>query len=383
MEKVKGSRSENRGISRRDLLKAGFAGAAAVPLSSMGANLFARESKSNSSKRVKSGLMIDAFNHFLPPKFVSFVEKKTKAPVGMSGRFGLPSMPSMTDVDVRLRIMERYEGYVQILNVSIPAVEDILSPRDAAEACKIANDSLAEVVYKYPDRFVAATACLPLNDMDAAMKELDRAILELHLKGIQIYSNIMNKPLESPEFDPLFEKMNYYNLPIQIHPKTREGLEKYGNGNAILWPYETTAAMEGIVNSGMFEKYPNLKILTHHLGGVTPYHIERIIHFSQTGSHRYGTGRSSSPYLPKPLIDYYKMFYGDTACYGATSTLMNGYALFGTDHMLFGTDAPWDAADGDIFIRETIQSVEEMDICEEERVKIFEGNARRLFRLPV
>jgi uncharacterized protein len=135
--------------------------------------------------------------------------------------------------------------------------------------------------------------------------------------------------------------------------------------------------------SGMFEKYPNLKILTHHLGGFAPYHIERIIHFHQTGILRYGGGDGNSPYLPKPVIDYYKMFYGDTACYGATPTLMHGHTFFGADHMLFATDAPWDAADGDIFIRETIQSVEEMGISDEERKLIFEGNARRLFRLPV
>ena len=106
------------------------------------------------------------------------------------------------------------------MNITGSAPEDMLSPKDAVEVCKIANDSMAELVYRYPDRFVAATACLPLNDMDAAMAELDRAIKDLRMKGVQIPSTIMDKPLDSPEFLPLFEKMNSYNLPIQIHPKT-------------------------------------------------------------------------------------------------------------------------------------------------------------------
>jgi len=99
----------------------------------------------------------------------------------------------MVDVGERLRIMDRHEGYVQILNVSLPPPEDVTSPEDTVELARIANDSLAELVYKYPDRFIAATACLPLNDMDAAMKELDRAIQDLKFKGIQITTTIMNK----------------------------------------------------------------------------------------------------------------------------------------------------------------------------------------------
>ena len=78
---------------------------------------------------------------------------------------------------------------------------------------------------------------------------------------------------------------------------------------------------------------------------VTPCHIERIIHFRQTGTLRYGSGDAKAPYLPKPMIDYYKTFYGDTACYGATPTLMHGYSFFGANHILFAADVPWDAAE--------------------------------------
>jgi predicted TIM-barrel fold metal-dependent hydrolase len=299
-------------------------------------------------------------------------------------------------VEARLRIMDRHEGYVQILNTSLPPPEDMTDPKDTVELAKIANDSMAELVYRYPDRFVAAAACLPLNDIDAALKELDRAIQELRFKGIQITTTIMNKPLDSPEFEPIFEKMNHYNLPIQLHPRTMTaGSRLFEEGKVpddragfwaqspFNWPFETTLAMGRLVFSGILEKYPNLKLITHHLGGVVPYHIERVTYFTQAAEMRFGVDLLPKTQLTKPYAHYYRMFYGDTACYGATPTLMCGYAFFGAEHMVFATDAPYDSMGGGRLVKETIRSVEEMNISAEEKKMIFEDNARELFRLAI
>jgi predicted TIM-barrel fold metal-dependent hydrolase len=389
------ARRSGRGVSRRGFLKAGLAGAAALSFAGPKTDARADDSAKTGRNRAGRGLVIDAFCHVLPPKYSEALAKRSKVPpeVFLTGRYGLPAMPAMYDAEARLRIMDRYEGYVQILNISLPPPEDVLSPKDAVEVCKIANDSLAQLVYKYPDRFVAATACLPLNYMDAAIKELDRAILDLRLKGVQITTTIMDKPLDSPEFQPLFAKMNHYKLPIQLHPRTMLKGPRVLNSrppvadpiensaeSGLNWPYETSVAMGRCVFSGMMEKYPNIKILTHHLGGFIPYHVERQLHFNNNATHRFA---GKQKFFTRSLLDYYKMFYGDTACYGATPTLMCGYAFFGADHMLFGTDFPYDATGGDQFIRETIGSVEEMDISHEEKKKIYEDNARSLFRLPV
>jgi uncharacterized protein len=235
-----------REVGRREFAKTISSGAVALGLAGMNADLSGNDVKGKSSTRLRRGLMIDAFNHIHPAKYLAFIEKTSKQSVTRTGPFG-PAMPSMSDIEARFRIMDRYEGYVQILNISIPPPEDALSPKDAVEACKIGNDGIAELVYKYPDRFVAGIAQLPFNNMDAAMKELDRAIKELHLNGVQIYSTIMDKTLDSPEFAPFFEKMNYYNLPIQIHPKTPLKLASSADTGAIIWPYETTVAMGRIV----------------------------------------------------------------------------------------------------------------------------------------
>ena len=389
--------TEKENHSRRDFLKEGFAGAAGLGLAGM-----SRAVPANAGQRASAGesrgWKIDAFCHILPAKYVDALRKRSKAPLGvfLIGKYGMSPQPAMVDVEARLRIMDRYEGYVQILDTSLPPPEDSLGPQDAVELAQIANDSVAELVYKYPDRFIAGIACLPLNDMAAAMKELDRCIKELKFKGVQITTTIMDKPLDSPEFQPLFAKMNEYNLPIQMHPRTMKGgvrfLEEAGVPSDLVgfwaqtpfnWPFETTIAMGRLIFSGMLDKYPNLKILTHHLGGFVPYHIERVTYFLQGAEMRFGVDLMPKVNLTKPYADYYKMFYADTACYGAVPTLMCGYSFFGADHMIFGTDLPYDSQGGARLVPETIRSIEEMDIPAGDRKKIFEDNARKLFRLPI
>jgi aminocarboxymuconate-semialdehyde decarboxylase len=148
------------------------------------------------------------------------------------------------------------------------------------------------------------------------------------------------------------------------------------------WPYETTAAMTRLVFSGILEKYPGLKVVTHHCGGMVPYYEQRIVqHYGQ----RDRTG--SVPFikeLPKSPLEYYKLFYADTAIHGNTPALMLAYHFFGADHMVLGADMPL----GDYYFgfrsyRQTINAIEAMDITEAEKKKIFTDNALHLLRLPV
>jgi len=131
----------------------------------------------------------------------------------------------------------------------------------------------------------------------------------------------------------------------------------------------------------VFEKYPNLKILTHHCGGMVPYLAERIV-----GSYDHAEMLRGARYkqnLTRQPIDYFKMFYNDTAIYGNTPGLMCGYAFCGADHLLFGTDFPYDSQFGERYTRQTIEAVNNMQITDAEKKAIFEDNARRLFRLPI
>ncbi|MFC1979598.1 amidohydrolase family protein [Chloroflexota bacterium] len=335
-------------------------------------------------------LKIDIFCHILPAKYRERLYKL--APEGTIQRKWLESLevlPTLFDMNQRFRIMDKYEGLAQVLTITSPPVECVAKPKLAADLARLANDEMAELVFKYPDRFAAAVACLPMNNMDATLDEVDRTINDLKFRGAQVYTPVNDKPLDLPEFLPLFEKMSQYNLPIWIHPTRTvdypdyrsETLSKYRMFLIFGWPYETTVAMTRLVFGGIFERYPNLKFITHHGGGMVPFLEDRII-----GVHDLDEIRRRENFkqgLTKAPIEYFKMFYLDTAIFGNASALKCVYDFSGAEHMLFGTDFPHDVQLGERYIRQTINAVEQMDIPESDKKKIFEDNARRIMRLPL
>jgi aminocarboxymuconate-semialdehyde decarboxylase len=225
-----------------------------------------------------------------------------------------------------------------------------------------------------------------MNNMDAALKEVDRAVKDLKFRGVQLYTPTNDKPIDSPEFMPLYEKMCQYNLPILLHPyryqtvadyKTEE-VSKYVIHHMFGWPYETSAAMARLVFSGVLEKYPDLKIITHHSGAMVPFFESRI--FGQ--QYRKDMDKPAYGELTRPPLEYFKMFYADTAI-RTTPALMCTYHFFAADHILFGTDMPYDTQYGVQAIRKSINGIQQMDISDEEKQMIFEENARRLLRLPI
>lgn len=330
-------------------------------------------------------LKIDAYAHIVPPKYR---EELYKVAPEMHDQQVLPS-PPLYDLDSRFRIMDKYEPLRQVLTLGRIPVEHVAGPAKAAELAERANEEMAELVDKYRDRFAGALATLAMNDMDTALKETDRAIKDLKFRGVYIHTPVDEKPLDAPEFLPLYEKMVEYDLPIVIHPMRKvshpdyltEKESKYIMFSLFGWPYDTTSAMARLVFSGIMEKYPTLKIVTHHMGGMVSFYAERIRQFTQLYAIRYA---EDGLWLQKDAIDYFKLFYADTAIYGNTPALMCGYSFFGADRILFGIDFPLgDVENGDRNYRQTINAIEQMDISEADRKKIYEDNARKLMRLPI
>jgi predicted TIM-barrel fold metal-dependent hydrolase len=306
---------------------------------------------------------IDVFSHILPEKYLELYRKKNSEvdnQVEVSNR-------AVINLETRLRLMNRYPDVLQVLTVSQPPLEKFVKPADAAELAKIANDELAELVEKYPDHFIAAVACLPMNDVDAALEEADRAIKELGMKGVQIYSRIAGETLDNPKFRPLYEKMAGYDLPIWIHPTTDAELD---TGGLLGWPFETAAAMWRLVMAEVFNEFPNIKFITHHCGSMIPTFSKRIKWLMYPWR--------IPPTLKNP-VEHFRKFYNDTALYGHTAGLMCAYDFFGADHLLFGTDAPLGPKFG--LTQDTIESIERMDITEAEKEKILVKNAVNLLAL--
>jgi predicted TIM-barrel fold metal-dependent hydrolase len=330
-------------------------------------------------------MKIDIYTHVMLPKYKKAIYK-------YSDKFEteknfMEKRITLTNHNERIRILDRYEDMAQVLSATFPTLEDTVNPKEAAELARISNDEMAEWVAKNPKKYIAAIANLPLNHIDAAIKEAERAMKELGMKGIQIYTSVQGKPLSSEELMPLYKIMADFDLPIWIHPLRRSSTPDYPTEKSSLnqifsvfgWPYETTMAMTRLVFSGIFEKYPKIKFITHHCGGMVPYFADRIVVHYNNGLER--LGQKFFPGLKKHPVEYFRMFYNDTALNGNASGLKCGYDFFGEDHLLFGTDMPYDIENGAMAIRETIKAIEGMNIPESSKKKIYEGNARNLLHL--
>ena len=310
-------------------------------------------------------MKIDIFTHTIPEKWWAAVCKK----------YNELSIERSLPLDIKLRAMERTPDVCEILTLApLPPLEAIVTPEDQVEFCQIANDEMAELVYKYPDKFLGAVACLPLKDMDAALKETDRAITKLRFKGVLVVPSLLGDQLDEPKYRPLYEKMAKYDLPIWIHPCTSPGYTKGKMPNILeappyhmgSWPLATTNCMLHLVFSGIFNDYPDIKFITHHCGGVLPMLEGRVKYLSDQGLEPEHPARKWKGHLRK--------FYNDTATMGTTSALMCGYDYFGMEHLLFGTDG---------LTLETIKSVERMNIPEDAKEKIFSQNAIDLLHLRI
>lgn len=251
-----------------------------------------------------------------------------------------------------------------------------------------------------------------MNNIDAALKEIDRAINELGFKGIHIHTPIYSyeegrptelgynyetvKPIDSPELMPIYESMSRYNLPIWIHPVGQGGVPVYSGeerGKYILyhvfgWPLESAVAMGRLVCSGILAKYPNLRFIIHHCGsGIVPALAGRIDNefdkFWSTGILKWEQPGEKDPFRTKRAVDYFRMFYADTALYGDVAGLMCGYDFFGAEHILFGTDFPYDLANGAKWIRKTADAIYQMPISDADKKRIFEDNAKRILHLDI
>ena len=158
-------------------------------------------------------MIIDCAAHILPPTYLKERSKRAGAAFKTQYARYPTANPGLTDLNIRFRIMDKIEGLVQVLTIAGPNVESITEPKDTIELARIANDEMAELVARYPDRFAAAVAALPMNNIDAALKEVDRAINDLRFRGVYTHTPVNDKPLDLPEFIPLYEKMSQYDLP--------------------------------------------------------------------------------------------------------------------------------------------------------------------------
>ena len=336
-------------------------------------------------------LKVDAYNHIMPIDFFNRLKEVSPNPSNMQNR--VRQVPMMTDLDERFRIMDTFDEYCQILSLSSPPIEISADPKYAVELMQMANDEMAELCNKYPDRFPGFIASLPFVTSDAMMDEVHRTMKDLSAVGVQAFTNDRGKAMDSPEYMPLYEAMAEYDRPIWVHPTRGPGFPDYQSEDVSQyeiwwtfgWPYETSAFMARLVFSKLFDKLPKLKIITHHGGAMIPYFEGRV----GPGWDQLGKRTSSVDYsiLLKELemrpLDYFKLFYADTAVFGSDSATRCCLDFFGVDHVLFASDAPFDPEGGPMYIRETIRTVDGLDISDADRRRIYRDNAVEMLGLTL
>ena len=301
--------------------------------------------------------------HILTP---NFVKKYAELVPKIKDRIEMTT-PAVSDLEIRMRLMNRYPHVLQVLTMAnLPLERYVEKASDAIELAKIGNEDLADLVLRYPDKFMGAAAILPMNDVDEACKEAERAIKKIGLQGIQLYTRINGAPVAEPQFRPLFKMLEDYELPIWIHPTLNPQLDP--DNDMFTWEFEITSCMHKLVVSGIFKEFPDIKIIMHHAGAMIPFFTGRV---------HYTLNLFPLPF--KGLSQDFHRFYVDTAIYGNTTGLMDSYSFFGPDHMLFGTDAPLGPKWG--MIEGTIESIERMSIPEEEKQKILKHNALNMFNM--
>jgi uncharacterized protein len=326
---------------------------------------------------------VDIFNHVMPLKF--FERIGDYKDIGKRMR----DVPMLYDLDERFRVMDRFPDYVQVLSAGMPPIEALAGPAESPELARICNDGMAELCARHPDRFPTFIASLALNNPESCIAEIDRSVKDLGARGVQVFSNVDGKPLDLPEFAPIFDAMARVDLPIFLHPArganfadyATEEKSKYELWWAFGWPYETSVAMARIAFAGIFDHHPDLKVIAHHYGGMVPYFEGRVgPGLDQLGARTSGFDKAAIRIKRRPF-DYFKMYYADTAVFGSRAATECGLAFFGAERTVFASDAPFDPEKGPMYIRETIKVIESLDIPAADKAKIFHGNAEKLLKL--
>src|SRR5687768_1197175 len=329
-------------------------------------------------------MKIDVFNHIVTPRY-------RDARLKLASRLQEQEllMPTLFDLDARFRVMDTAgDGYVQIINTANPPVESIAGPKEALELSRIANDEMADLVSRFPERFIGAAACVPMHDVDAAIGELQRSVRDLGLCAVQIYTDVKGQPLDAPQFAPFFDAVAALDVPILLHPVRGPDRPDYPTDDAsrfdtwriIGWLYDSVGAMMRLVFSGVFDRHPDIKIVTHHLGGFVPFASERI----REGYDKLlkaAQVRNEPVPLKRHPYEYFHLFYADTITIGSVPALRCGLDFFGTDRVMFATDMPFDTSGGFHYVKVALDAMAALDVSPDDKAKIFELNARRLFHV--
>ncbi|MCH6546318.1 MAG: amidohydrolase [Deltaproteobacteria bacterium] len=328
---------------------------------------------------------IDIHHHYLPPSTLEEAKRNRQA-LGMTfteTKEGLTTLQfanaktftapaDLVGWEKRLAMMDKEEIAIAALEPHTASLGYPLDGQKGEAWCRLYNDGLHELVKRYPDRFVALAA-VPLQDATRAGKVLEHAMKELNFNGGYIGSNVNGNYYNSEEFDPFWKKAEELDALIVMHPEDVAGAERmraYGMSLICGNPADSALSIGLMCFSGVFDRFPNLKLCVLHGGGFFPYHLGR---FDQGFAVRAGSRAAEASSPPSTYMK--KNLYFDTLVY-RLDTLDYLRRLAGNDRLMIGTDYPYTLGDFT-----AVKKVMELDCSEAEKRQILEGNAKRLLKL--
>ena len=327
-------------------------------------------------------MIIDLHAHFVPPSFLEAIEEDG-APYGASLRRdgGYPTMlvagrpygpitRHFYETKARLVDMDKAGIDMQVLSLSPPMVywaDAILGARLA----RLYNDELAAAVAGCPDR-LAGLATVPLQDVPAAIAELERAIRHHGLRGVYIGSNVCGKDLDHPGLLPFFSRAESLHAPVFIHPIDILGVERlrpYYLHNGLGNPFDTAAAAARLIFGGVLDRCPRLQVVLAHAGGALPYLIGRLDRVYRVRQEARGNNH-------RPPSAYLRRFYYDTITHHEPA-LQYLISLVGSDRVLLGSDYRFDM--GYLDPVKPVRAVR--PLSRQDRSTILGGGAAKLLKL--
>jgi 6-methylsalicylate decarboxylase len=276
-------------------------------------------------------MLVDVHAHHSPRRYTDAMQRLAGA--GRSrGWADLPHTDSPADVARRLELMDEAGVQVQVLSHGIMAPY-LPSEPDSLEAATACNDGYADLVARYPQRF-AALASLPLPHVDAALRELDRCMDELGMVGAAMNCSVLERSSAEAEFEPLYAELNRRRALLFFHPCASgicsPMINDYGLTGAAGTSMEDATLVLHLIIKEIPLRYPNIKIVIAHLGGLIPMLLQRLDH-QLPAAH---------PLLAEaPSVTARRLYY-DTVGHGSHAALLCAWKAFGADHLVPGSDWP-------------------------------------------
>ena len=292
-------------------------------------------------------MRVDFHTHIIPENFSELTQRfggeewptlertcACGANIMIAGKVFREVTDQVWDADKRIRDMEREGVDIQVLS-PIPVTFSYWAPAEQAEIlARVQNDFIADLVSQYPNKFIGLGA-VPLQNVEVAIREMDRCKHELGLSGIEIGTNVNGVNLDDPQFIEFFEMAEKWEVPLFIHPWETLGKERMPRHNLMYtvgMPSETALAGASLILGGIMDKFPKLKICLAHGGGALPYLLPRLDQGWKVWPHL--------RLLDKPPSYYAKQFYYDSL---VNEPVNLNYLLqnFGHERIIMGSDYPF------------------------------------------